>query len=181
MASYVKSIDPHHLLEIGLEGFYGASTPTKIPINPNSYQFGVDFIANNQISGIDFATVHSYPDWLHSEGKAQPTFLKQWVEKHIEDSQNIIQKPVIFAEFGKSYKLPGYKQADRDQLYRIVYSDIYASAIKGGAASGALLWQLLAEGMDSFKDGYEVSLNVHDSLGAIIFEESHKLSKLRKP
>ncbi|KAL9228762.1 hypothetical protein vseg_004309 [Gypsophila vaccaria] len=183
MASYVKSIDPNHLLEIGLEGFYGASTPTKIPINPNSYQFGTDFIANNQISGIDFATVHSYPDqWLqNSDGNAQLTFLKQWVENHIEDSQNIIQKPVIFAEFGKSYKVPGYNQADRDQLYRIVYSDIYASAIKGGAASGALLWQLLAEGMDSYKDGYEVSLNEHDSLGAIIFEESHKLSELRKP
>lgn len=58
MASYVKSIDSNHLLEAGLEGFYGSS---KQQINPN-FQVGTDFIANNQINGIDFATVHSYPD-----------------------------------------------------------------------------------------------------------------------
>ncbi|KAK9757679.1 hypothetical protein RND81_01G178800 [Saponaria officinalis] len=183
MASYVKSIDPNHLLEIGLEGFYGASTPAKIPINPNGYRYGTDFIANNQIPGIDFATVHSYPDqWLqNSDGNAQLTFLKQWVEKHIEDSQNIIQKPVIFAEFGKSYKVSGYSQADRDQFYRIIYSDIYASASKRGSASGGLLWQVLAEGMDSYRDGYEIVLKDGGSLGTLISEESHKLSKLRKP
>ncbi|XP_074265421.1 mannan endo-1,4-beta-mannosidase 1-like [Silene latifolia] len=104
MASYLKSIDGNHLLEIGLEGFYGSSTPDKIKINPNSYQFGTDFIANNQIPAIDFVTVHSYPDqWLkNAPGSAQLTFLKQWVDQHIADSQNILRKPVIFAEFGKS-------------------------------------------------------------------------------
>jgi len=58
MASYLKSIDGNHLLEVGLEGFYG---PSKKESNPN-FQVGTDFIANNQIPGIDFATVHSYPD-----------------------------------------------------------------------------------------------------------------------
>lgn len=61
MASYLKSIDGNHLLEAGLEGFYGQS---KLQSNPN-FNVGTDFIANNQIPGIDFATVHSYPDqWL---------------------------------------------------------------------------------------------------------------------
>ena len=58
MASYLKSIDGNHLLEAGLEGFYGQS---KQEINP-SFQVGTDFIANNRIPDIDFATVHSYPD-----------------------------------------------------------------------------------------------------------------------
>ena len=58
MASYVKSIDGNHLLEIGLEGFYGPSKNQAIPY----FNVGTDFIANNQIPGIDFATVHSYPD-----------------------------------------------------------------------------------------------------------------------
>lgn len=58
MAGHVKSIDGNHLLEAGLEGFYGTSKPQG---NPN-FQVGTDFIANNQIPGIDFATVHSYPD-----------------------------------------------------------------------------------------------------------------------
>jgi endo-1,4-beta-mannosidase len=58
MASYLKSIDGNHLLEAGLEGFYGESNRDS---NPN-FQVGTDFIANNQIPTIDFATLHSYPD-----------------------------------------------------------------------------------------------------------------------
>jgi mannan endo-1,4-beta-mannosidase len=58
MAPYVKSIDSDHLLEIGLEGFYGQTMPEK---NPN-FQVGTDFISNNQVAEIDFATIHLYPE-----------------------------------------------------------------------------------------------------------------------
>lgn len=61
MASYVKSIDGNHLLEAGLEGFYAQSAAQKQQNNPD-FLVGTDFIENNQIPGIDFATVHSYPD-----------------------------------------------------------------------------------------------------------------------
>lgn len=61
MASHVKSIDRNHLLEAGLEGFYGQSTPQRKSLNPG-FNIGTDFIANNRIPGIDFATAHSYPD-----------------------------------------------------------------------------------------------------------------------
>lgn len=59
MAAYVKSIDAKHLLEVGLEGFYGDSGKSK---NPNDSPTGTDFIANNQISQVDFATIHIYPE-----------------------------------------------------------------------------------------------------------------------
>lgn len=59
MASYVKSIDSNHLLEIGSEGFYGEA---KREYNPHGYLFGADFIAHNQIPEIDFTTIHAYPD-----------------------------------------------------------------------------------------------------------------------
>lgn len=62
MASFVKSIDRNHLLEAGLEGFYGQTTPQRRSLNPAGFEIGTDFIANNRIPGIDFATVHSYPD-----------------------------------------------------------------------------------------------------------------------
>lgn len=61
MASYIKSIDNKHLLEIGLEGFYGDSFPDKKQFNPG-YQVGTDFISNNMIKEIDFTTIHAYPD-----------------------------------------------------------------------------------------------------------------------
>lgn len=59
MATHVKTIDENHLLEIGLEGFFGESTKEN---NPGNQVVGTDFISNNQIPGIDFATIHLYPD-----------------------------------------------------------------------------------------------------------------------
>ncbi|GMN35571.1 hypothetical protein TIFTF001_005379 [Ficus carica] len=171
MASYVKSIDGNHLLEAGLEGFYG---PSKPQTNSN-FLVGTDFISNNQIPGIDFATVHSYPDqWLSgSSSESQLAFLRSWLNDHIQDAQNILKKPVLFAEFGKS-------GAQRDELFNTVYSAIYSSASAGGSAVGGLFWQLLSQGMDSFRDGYEVVLSDSTSTVALISQESQKLNHIRK-
>ncbi|XVF63817.1 hypothetical protein PTKIN_Ptkin09bG0117000 [Pterospermum kingtungense] len=179
MASHVKSIDGNHLLEVGLEGFYGPSSSEKQQYNPN-FQVGTDFIANNQIPGIDFATVHSYPDqWLqNSNDESQIAFLNNWLNNHIQDAQNILKKPLLFAEFGKSLKTAGPNQ--RDELFNTVYTAIYSSARGGGAAVGGLFWQLLAQGMDSFRDGYEVIMSEGTSTIDIITQESQKLNRIRK-
>ncbi|XP_023523796.1 mannan endo-1,4-beta-mannosidase 7-like isoform X2 [Cucurbita pepo subsp. pepo] len=176
MGSYLKSIDGKHLLEAGLEGFYGQSRNQG---NPN-FQVGTDFIANNQIPEIDFATVHSYPDqWLTgSTNQNQLSFLNTWLNEHIQDAQNILHKPVLFAEFGKSTKNSASDQ--RDQLYNAVYSAVYSSARGGGAAVGGLFWQLLVEGMDSFRDGYEVILSENPSTANLISQESRRLIRIRK-
>ena len=62
MVGFVKSIDRNHLLEAGMEGFYGESTPERKQYKPGGSEFGTDFITNNLIAGVDFATVHAYPD-----------------------------------------------------------------------------------------------------------------------
>ncbi|KAH0660890.1 hypothetical protein KY290_029622 [Solanum tuberosum] len=178
MASYTKSIDSNHLVEAGLEGFYGNSDTQK---NPN-FQVGTDFIANNQIPEIDFATAHSYPDqWLTGQDdEAQLNFLTNWLKVHIEDSQTILKKPIIFAEFGKTTKGPGFTPQQRDLIFNTVYSSIFSSAKGGGAAAGGLFWHILAEGMDSFKDGYEIILSESSSVSDIIIEQSKRLNKIRK-
>ncbi|KAL4363336.1 hypothetical protein GQ457_04G019780 [Hibiscus cannabinus] len=183
MASHVKSIDRNHLLEAGLEGFYGQSTPQRKRLNP-SLDIGTDFIANNQIPGIDFATVHSYPDqWRRlstSNEQHQLSFLNNWLDAHIRDAKVILRKPILLTEFGKSWKDPGFSTYQRDQLYNTVYYKIYLSAKTGGPASGGLFWQLLAEGMDSFRDGYELVLSERSSTASVIAQQSHKLDQIRK-
>lgn len=181
MASYVKSVDGNHLLEAGLEGFYGQTSPQKQQYNPN-FQVGTDFIANNQIPGIDFATVHSYPDqWFSSSSDdTQLSFLNEWLKNHIQDAQNVLRKPLLFTEFGKSSKDSGYSTYQRDMLFNTVYSAIYSSARSGGAAVGGMFWQLLTEGMDSFRDGYEIVLSESPSTANVIAQQSHKLYLLRK-
>jgi mannan endo-1,4-beta-mannosidase len=51
-------------VEIGVEGYYGPSTPQLLPVNPDDYsgRVGTDFIRNHQAMGIDLASVHIYSD-----------------------------------------------------------------------------------------------------------------------
>ncbi|CAA3000822.1 mannan endo-1,4-beta-mannosidase 7 [Olea europaea subsp. europaea] len=181
MASYVKSIDRAHMLEAGLEGFYGQSSPHRLNLNP-SFNIGTDFIANNRTPGIDFATVHSYPDqWLSSSNNEnQLSFLNNWLDGHIQDAQFVLNKPILITEFGKSLKDPGFSSYQRDVLFNTVYYKIYASARHGGAAAGGLFWQLLTEGMDSFRDGYEIVLSENSSTANVISQQAHKLDQIRK-
>ncbi|RDY09349.1 Mannan endo-1,4-beta-mannosidase 7 [Mucuna pruriens] len=173
MAWFVKSIDRNHLLEAGLEGFYGQSTPQRKRMNPG-FDIGTDFIENNRIPAIDFATVHCYPDqWLVS-------FLNKWLSAHFADAQYAIRKPILVAEFGKSFKGSGYEAYERDQVFNSVYYKIYASAKRGGAAGGAMFWQLLTEGMESFQDGYGIMLGQSSSTANLIARQSRKLYLIRK-
>ncbi|XP_028794404.1 mannan endo-1,4-beta-mannosidase 7 [Neltuma alba] len=181
MASFVKSMDRKHLLEAGLEGFYGQSTPQRKRMNPG-FDIGTDFIANNRIPAIDFATVHCYPDqWLASTNdQYQLSFVNNWLDAHFLDAQYALRKPILVAEFGKSWKDAGYNTYKRDQIFNSVYYKIYASAKRGGPAGGAMFWQLLTEGMESFQDGYGVMLGQSSSTANVIAQQSHKLYQLRK-
>ncbi|ONK68059.1 uncharacterized protein A4U43_C05F6980 [Asparagus officinalis] len=181
MASHVKSIDSNHLLEAGLEGFYGPSSSQMNQLNPG-FQVGTDFISNNQIPEIDFATLHSYPDqWLsNTSDQQQLVFLNTWLDTHVEDSRNILKKPLYLSEFGKSWKDPGYNSSQRDAMFNTVYNKIYVSARTGGATAGGLFWQLLTPGMDSFRDGYEIVLDENSSISRVITVQSRKLHSLGK-
>lgn len=115
-----------------------------------------------------------------SDEQTQISFLNNWLSTHIEDAQNILHKPVFFAEFGKSYKDPNYSSYQRDELFSTVYSHIYSSAKSGGAAAGGLFWQLLADGMDSYRDGYEIVLSENTSTESLITQQAHRLYQIRK-
>ena len=43
---------------------------------------------------------------------------------------------VLFAEFGKSYKDPGFHTSERDNLLDVVYKHVYASPRWGGVSGG---------------------------------------------
>ncbi|MBA0605096.1 hypothetical protein Godav_017707, partial [Gossypium davidsonii] len=144
--SSLQSIDNKHLLEIGLEGFYWES---RQQYNPNSNLDGTDFITNNQIPDIDFATIHLYPEsWLPSTNKTeaeQLAFVEKWIESHVLDSNAVLEKPIVISEFGKSYKLEGYSLDKRNKYFQKIYDDVYNSARLGGPFVGGLFWQLMTE------------------------------------
>ncbi|KAL5859394.1 hypothetical protein ACOSQ4_000690 [Xanthoceras sorbifolium] len=184
MAAYVKSIDSYHLLEVGLEGFYGNSVPQRKQYNPNNLTniLGTDFIANNQVPQIDFATIHIYAEqWLpapNSSEKEQQIFVDRWIQAHIEDSNSAIKKPIIIGEFGKSYRVNGYSLEKRNNYYEHVYNAIYTNAKSGGPCRGGLFWQLMSQGMANMADGYEIVLEESPSTAQIIADQSHKIISL---
>lgn len=115
-----------------------------------------------------------------SSDESKLSFLNSWVNNHIQDAQNNLQKPLLFAEFGKSSKDPGFDTNQRDVVFNTVYSAIFSSARGGGAAAGGLFWQLLGEGMDSLGDGYEIVLSESSSTVGLITQQSQKLNNIRK-
>uniref|UniRef100_A0ACD5ZJL4 Uncharacterized protein n=1 Tax=Avena sativa TaxID=4498 RepID=A0ACD5ZJL4_AVESA len=176
MSAYVKSIDHNHMVEIGLEGFYGESVPARKQFNPG-YMVGTDFISNNRIPTVDFATIHSYPnEWMPgASNAAQVVFMKKWMASHIKDAAMVLRKPLLVSEFAWSAKSNGYTVAVRDHYFRMVYDTIYASVKKGGSCAGGLFWQVLAPGMETWSDGYEVVLERSPTTAAIISQECAKI------
>ncbi|KAL0463376.1 UNVERIFIED_CONTAM: putative mannan endo-1,4-beta-mannosidase 9 [Sesamum latifolium] len=159
ISAYLKSMDKNHLLEIGMEGFYGESMPEKKQNNPG-YEVGTDFIANNRIPQVDFTTIHLYPDqWVSgSNDEAQNEFVEKWIQAHINDSKSILKKPLVVSEFGKSSRSSGYTVEARDRYFGLIFNRVYGCARRRGPCGGALFWQVMAEGMENWSDGYEVVL-----------------------
>ncbi|XP_019261198.1 PREDICTED: mannan endo-1,4-beta-mannosidase 1 [Nicotiana attenuata] len=179
MASFVKSLDNKHLLEVGMEGFYGDSVPERKAVNPG-YQVGTDFISNHLINEIDFATIHAYTDqWVSGQNdEAQLAWMQRWVTSHWEDAKTILKKPLVLAEFGKSSRGQGYNLSSRDTFMSKVYRNIYNLAKEGGTMAGSLVWQLMAQGMENYDDGYCIVLGQNPSTAGIISGQSHAMTAL---
>lgn len=182
MAKFIKSLDSRHLLTVGLEGFYGKTTPNKIELNPGDWavSLGSDFIWNSQVEEIDFASVHAYPDsWIPNvDLEDHLNYLSKWVTSHIDDGEQILKKPVLFTEFGLSSHYKGFEQSHRDRLFKTMYEKIDESARKGGAGGGALIWQFVVEGMEEYGDEFAFVPWQFPSTHKLIVEQSCRLQTL---
>ncbi|XP_039114140.1 mannan endo-1,4-beta-mannosidase 1-like isoform X2 [Dioscorea cayenensis subsp. rotundata] len=187
MAGYVKAIDRNHLLEVGLEGFFGGLDQDQeaIQYDPfaSSRNVGSDFISNNQIHGIDFATIHLYPNlWIpHADDATQLSFLRDWIHSHSNAADEILRKPLLVTEFGKTSRFAGCNGVDKVAFYRTAYAVIYKLIRARSACAGGLFWQLLLPGMENLSDGYEIILSDCPSIANIIFRHSRLISSLNGP
>lgn len=116
----------------------------------------------------------------YSNDQSQMSFMTQWLDAHFQDAQYMLGKPIMVTEFGKSSKDSGFSNYERDALFNDVYFQTYSSAKRGGPAAGALFWQLLAEGLDNFRDGYEIVLSQSPSTANVIAQQSYKLRLIQK-
>ncbi|XP_019163395.1 PREDICTED: mannan endo-1,4-beta-mannosidase 5-like [Ipomoea nil] len=180
MASFVKSIDSKHLLEIGMEGFYGNSVPDRKQFNPGNYLLGTDFITNHLVQQIDFATIHLYTTrWLPGESENdEMEFVEKWIRRHWEDAKTILNKPLVLAEFGKNSRDRGFSVGVRNSFMNNVYRQTYNLARDGGTMAASMVWQLMARGMGGWDDGYAIVLPENPSTVAVISSQSRAMANL---
>lgn len=179
MAAFIKSLDQKHLVTVGLEGFYGLKTTERSGVNPGDWasKLGSDFIQNSAIDDIDFASVHAYPDsWLpDADLEEKANFLSHWVDSHISDGEYVLKKPVLFTEVGSIMHRKKQGLYDTDTFLKTVYDKIYESAKKRQAGAGALIWQLLVEGMEEYSDQFSIVAWDYPSTHELIIEQSCRL------
>jgi mannan endo-1,4-beta-mannosidase len=166
-----------------------------------------DFIQNSAVKHIDFASVHAYPDiWsvlfnFFTGCKCNGTlyhvtddfhfsrlpkasvgekikYLSNWVDSHLNDSEYILRKPVLFSEVGFLHHAEANSTVDGDTLLKVVYDKIYSSTKKLQAGSGALIWQLMVEGMQMYHDDFSMVARDRPSTYKLIKGQSCRLQRL---
>ncbi|GAB4818424.1 hypothetical protein N2152v2_005470 [Parachlorella kessleri] len=155
MSGYIKSLDRNHLLTTGQIGYFGKSTPQYWQDNPpidnawsnlhqgvalpyNAVCEGTDFVRNHSPPGIDFATLHIWPDagWACSEScKLEAS--RSYIRARLDASAATFKKPVVVEEFGKLRPA-----AVRNAFYAMVYDELKAARDKGQPVGGSLFWML---------------------------------------
>lgn len=122
-ASYLKSIDPNHMVCAGIEGHQA-----KYGFGGNE---GNPFVYLQQSPYIDFCSAHPYP----SEGWAglTPEDNAELVRAWIKDAHEEVGKPIVIGEFNAHNNLPYEKY---EGYWKSVYDTIYEED-----AAGALFWE----------------------------------------
>jgi endo-1,4-beta-mannosidase len=150
MGSYVKGLDPRHMVTTGSEGHGFVSTGP----NGQGFQWAGTQEGNNNdplfiqnVSSIDFFTFHPYPN-------------ASWANLTVQQTNQLIQgitneglrlgKPVVMEEYGIDRSLPVFNRAGTaiqptDASYAATrvfwYADMLATLYQAGG-SGSNVWQL---------------------------------------
>lgn len=143
MASFVKTLDPNHLVTVGAEGFW-AQGATREDANPGGWalQSGQNFSVNHAPASIDFAAIHVWPDnWERTSEQ----FQTRWVMSHLQEMEEGIRKPLLLEEFGKKLNPSEYKNGSiaskRDPVFHSVYSTIETALDTDRGLAGSLFWR----------------------------------------
>eukprot|EP00833_Pecoramyces_ruminatium_P017013 jgi/Orpsp1_1/1191045/evm.model.d7180000083116.1 len=96
MSTYIKKLDPKHMVSSGEEGFGLAGVDTDNDI----YEFGDgnDFVKNASLKNIDFATIHLYATYWGFKDFVKEGI--QYFESHAKAVKKQLNKPIIMEEFG---------------------------------------------------------------------------------
>ena len=121
MSTYLKSLDPNHLIAPGDWGYRNAAERR-------------EWLMDHQLPNIDFCDVHNYPSDDTDSFVDTPKALGEFIDNRAA-AAFAIQKPLVFGEFGLDVK--GYNGFPQIAWYRAFFD----AAARSGSA-GAMFWIL---------------------------------------
>lgn len=132
MSSYIKSIDPNHLVAVGDEGFLTSGGHWLFDAHG-----GVDHAALTALKGIDFGTFHVYPDnW-----RTGLDILQRFIQENLDVARKL-GKPTVMEEYGVVVQRNDRKEVVKGWERREnAYHNWNELALRGGAA-GSMFWIL---------------------------------------
>eukprot|EP01023_Acetabularia_acetabulum_P038280 TRINITY_DN36611_c0_g1_i2.p1 TRINITY_DN36611_c0_g1~~TRINITY_DN36611_c0_g1_i2.p1 ORF type:complete len:223 (-),score=17.54 TRINITY_DN36611_c0_g1_i2:368-1036(-) len=104
---------------------------------------GQDFVSNNLVPYIDYATIHVWPNnWNRTSSQ----FQKTWIQSHVQIAHNEIQKPLLVEEFGKKLIEENEQGREgvsnlRDPVYRLTYELVETGISNLMGIGGSLFWR----------------------------------------
>ena len=119
MSTYLKSLDPNHLIAPGTWG-YRSSAERR------------EWLADHAIPTIDYCDAHIYPRDDHNSFVDSPAELKDFIENRAAAAYSL-KKPLVFGEFGMGVE--GYNNASQVDWYRAFFE----GNVRAGSA-GAMFW-----------------------------------------
>lgn len=152
LSSYIKSLDPNHLVAAGDEGFFAGGDSSGYDGSE-----GVDHAALLALNHIDFGTFHLYPEsWGH-----RTSWASQWIEDHIAAAR-VAGKPTLLEEYGIVAHRDAQGVVTDDSRRRRAYDRWHDVILKRGG-NAALFWMLA--GLDDEPDGTQGMYPDYDHFG----------------
>lgn len=140
MSTFIKSIDPNHMISVGDEGFYcnRTSNAAGSACTPNSWwcdcSIGVDSLGFMALPNIDYGTAHLYPEAWGTDAIAA-SWGSEWILNHTQQAHSLATgpKPFVVEEFGIANVTNGRQRA--------IYTAWTSTALSGGL-NGWHYWML---------------------------------------
>jgi len=188
-ASFIKSLDPNHMVTTGSEG-----TP------PGERQ---NFILTHQGSGIDYATIHIWPGnwgWFNPGSPATYDNAErlsiQYFQTHAVEAVSL-GKPLVLEEFGLARDWeplhdiynPNSPTTYRDRFYTAMFEQVSSAISLGETLAGANFWAWSGTARPGYPwigdpphetSGWYSVYNSDSSTLSIITEYTQKMAQLNK-
>ena len=151
MSTYLKSLDPNHVITPGTWGYRTAGERR-------------EWLLDHQLPTIDYCDVHNYPRPDENSFVDSPKAMSEFVDNRAAAAFSL-KKPLVFGEFGMGVE--GYNGFSQQEWFRAFFE----SNVRAGAA-GAMFWILTPD----LHRGYGVTHSAPRD--ATVIEEISRAAKM---